>query len=517
MPALVTSPERAYEEVIEGLAQRLNLSRRSANALRFYAHRHPASPSLASLRWALGKMGVRSAVCGMARAEELPTRLPCVVQCEMGDDVFLFLTKRVEGGEIELFHQGADADKDYTVSFGSFMEKYRGVALIADGEAKASVYRDDPLWRGHCRQHHLQIVFAVVVLVAFGAVQVLTYIVHGDWYRLVLQALAIIGIFLAVLLIRRYWGVRDRLASRLCGFGGKKFECTSRGAMPLPWGLDLPEVSMAYFVFLFVLAAVGGASYLLGVVCIAGVLFVPLSLVYQWRKQKSWCMLCLAVDVALCLLGVAGVLMLNGGESSTGYGLLRSTVALGVGMTVGYLARRVAELSSLYLQEKRLFALAKYKAFTAGQTDAFRKIARPEGNQAIRGGAEEADWNVVLVLSPTCSACRQYAEYMGLAFERKYNAGLSVVTMPRFGVKNIQAAAFFLRECQSKGLLAALRGSKTLHSAGAPINAAEEGGMLAAHRAWCEINGIHATPTLCVNGKVLPLDYTAEDVDFLCV
>lgn len=515
---LVTSPEHAFYEAMKGVATRMGMPKETLRALRFYAERHPAGFDLASLRWALGKIGVRSAICRIDRVKELPASLPCIVECKDENGVFLFEVETVEEDLVSLFYGNKRNGNVYSAPLDKFEEKYTGIALVVDGEAKASVDPQEQLWKGHCLQWRFQVLLLMTALAVLGAMMALTYETYSSIPRLMLQVWSTVGLLFSALLLRRYWGTEDWLASRLCSFGTHGLSCTTRQTIRLPWGIDLPDVAIAFFVFVFVLASMPVMPILLCIVSLAGVLFVPFSL-HEQHTRRSWCVLCLAVDFTLCILGILGLLAVKG-SSMQGNALdsfLLTLAAAGGGTIVSYGSRQLTAFRSLYAQEKRLFAQAKYRTLKVHATTVFTPIEMPLKDQAIHDGYEEsAKVHVIFVLNQTCNACRQHARYFGHTFARKYETSLSIVVMSKEkSERGRRETETFLRSCAEMGLLAALRGEGAIRNK--PIGNSNAAHQLQHHRAWCDANGIRTTPTLCINGRRLPPVFSAEDIDYLCV
>lgn len=134
MAQLVTSPDRAYRETVEGLAKRLRMPAKVARAFHFYAYRHPAAPSLASLRWAMGKLGIPAAICRVEALTDIPSELPCVAQCEVQGEVYLFALDSVAEGRVNVYDRAQKQRSGvHSLTLIDFSQKYTDFLLVADG------------------------------------------------------------------------------------------------------------------------------------------------------------------------------------------------------------------------------------------------------------------------------------------------------------------------------------------------------------------------------------------------
>lgn len=519
MARLVTSPNRAYREAVEGLARRLRMTARVASALRFYAYQHLIAPSLVSLRWAMGKLGVRATICRVAALNDLPSELTCVAQCEVQGHVYLFTIDKVTEEKVYVYDKSRKQRGGvYSLSLADFSQKYSGFLLLVDGAAKATIDAKEPLLYGHvrsaCYTHALQVsIFAALV----GLVAI-TFAKYGSAVLLLLQILLIIGSLLSWLLLRRYNGIEDAIAQRICSIGGKSYGCPHHSSLRLPWGIELPEIALGYFAALFVLSLLGIPPMLLAVGSIIGTVFIPFSIFYQYRKKRQWCLLCLAVDVTLGFMGALGALILSSGAPNQAqYGVcLPILLAVGMGITATLWSKKYAEALGRYTIAHRQFALSKYKAVAGENPFNFPTVHMPTHADAIFNHCADGAHTVVMVIALDCPACRDVSTYLGHAFMRKRDASLAVVLSTKEHGNDLNARAVgFLRQCDAEGLLSALQKPYTKKRNVAASH--NELHLLARHQQWCTSNGIKGTPSLCIDGKLLPTVYSPEDIDYIFV
>lgn len=519
MARLVTSPNRAYREAVQGLAKRLRMPARVAGALRFYAYQHPIAPSLISLRWAKGKLGVRAAICRVEALTDIPTELTCVAQCEVQGNVYLFAVDKITEEKVYVYDRSRKQRGGvYSLSLADFAQKYSGFLLVVEGETKATIDVKEPLLKGHVRSTRYARMLQASILAALVGLAAMTFVQYGSAVLLLLQILLIIGGLLSWLLLRRYNGIEDAIAQRICSIGGANFGCPTRSSLRLPLGLGLPEIALMYFAALFMLSLLSIPPMLLAVGSTIGTLFIPFSIFYQYSKKCQWCLLCLAVDVTLGLMGALGALILSSEEPyQAHHGVcLPILAAVGMGVTVALCSKKYAEVFGRCTIAHRQFALSKYKAVAGAPSFNFPTISMPTQADAIFNPCVDGVHTVVMVIALDCPACHEFSTYFGHAFMRKRDVTLAVVLSTKEYGNDLNAhAAGFLRQCDADGLLSALQRPNTKKRNVAASH--KELYRLARHQQWCIANSILATPTLCVDGKLLPPVYSPEDIDYICV
>jgi uncharacterized membrane protein len=303
------------------------------------------------------------------------------------------------------------------------------------------------------------------------------------------------------------------------------------------WGMTWSEIGLVYFSSTMLFLIYPGIELelkkpFLAITAMATSPYILFSLYYQWRVIKTWCPLCLVVQVALTvdlIWAIWSQPLSNGNYPKLGTDpqvvialiliLLGPAILLFVIKPILLNAKKVNEFEILYkrlLYNPEIFASALQRQQTA-----------PEGwaNIGLTLGNPNSDNTIIKVCNPYCGPCAK----MHSALEEitlNTNCNIKVIFTATNEVKNRGGlVARHLLAIASQGNPAQfkkamddwyLTESKDYQTFAMkyPMNGEIENQRekLDKMRIWCNEAAITYTPTLFINGKLLPETYSIEEL-----
>ena len=262
---------------------------------------HPDYPSMLSISDNLKKWDVNNVVIKV-EAEKLPELpFPCITHTQR--EGFVIIDK------VDEYQAYCTNGKGKIVSMplDDFLKAWSGVVLLAEAEEHAGEkdYKTN-VWKeratmlfslGLLALPFVLGVFAITNNALFGVCE------HNIWGFSILVFLKAFGVVVSVLLLWHEIDKSNPLLQRICS-AGKKVSCdailSSRMSKVFSW-LSWSEVGFFYFAggLLALLFSGGDVSSVLTILIYINILTLPyavLSVFYQWRIAKQWCMLCLTVQ-----------------------------------------------------------------------------------------------------------------------------------------------------------------------------------------------------------------------------
>lgn len=219
--------------------------------------------------------------------------LPSVFVAQVSSD--FVVVRSHDDKQVTYEQQGRTLSAATTV----FADKWTGIALLPVPNEQSG----EPGYTGHRREEcALKIrkeltVICTVVLTCAGMVDRWT---NGQTAHMLLALSNFVGIYLCYLLLSEQLRRPQPMGERLCHLIRPKgcYEVLHADEARLLGLFSWSEVGMAYFSLnvLLLLYAPSAAGYL-GWLSVGAALFSFWSVWYQWRRAKTWCTLCLLVQV----------------------------------------------------------------------------------------------------------------------------------------------------------------------------------------------------------------------------
>ena len=488
---------------------------------------YPLGFGLEALGNAFARCGMRS-VALRGSVDELLADWPKPLLLVLGseDEARLAVLVSTDAEGVTLFD---DEGRRRRIPIARLADVWSGVAVVFDREG----YSPRPP-EGRIRQKLQSVRLRRVCLYAFVALAalltllgVLAYL--PAWWGLPVVLLSAFGLVLSVVAVLQSAGVESLVGRRLCHHKEDDAGCgrvlTSRYAH-LFGGLGWGEIGVGYFLLPICMSVVGLSSqslWILSIVWIFSVLFIPYSLYIQRVRLRSWCTICLLVLVVELLLAILGIWMLASGVASYTGDFGRSLYGLALYFLVvsaGYLywmewrGKEVGREYRLAFNQLRFDPAVVSMLFREGAA-----VPPPPDDEMLEWRLSDSGQQCVLVIGLNCPIC---ARWISLLLERAGASGIGRLQIVLFsptpalqrlsaqwvellGQVGIHEALRAFAEGFPTGWLEKCSGKAT-ESAKNSVHLQQE---------WCVMHGIASTPQLYVNGKKLPDYYDVEDLEFL--
>lgn len=406
-----------------------------------------------------------------------------------------------------------------------FLKNFSGVVLIATPNETSG----EPNYQQHKRDGLMLVVERALVFISCFVTVAYLCVLKNHHYGLndlMILATNLIGLLVSSLLVFRQVDIYSDIGNRLCGMNGKN-NCDLIVKSPYAklFGVfSWSEIGLSYFTcnILLGLVAPQWTAYMT-LLAYGACCFAVWSIWFQWKKAKTWCALCLVVQVVFalqaCIYLIAGYHPFS--SEYFGYGILPFAGSYIITFSIYRLVLRVVEvvrennslkysLNHLKAQDCVLHALQNELKFYPTENATALVFGNPEAS------------NVITVMSnPFCRPC---AEMHGHLKElQKMDCRIEYVTS-FFNSDLSQVNKLFIAAYFNQGkdfawdLLCEWYESDDFHRKDylsqfkfdvKAKNVIEE---LGRHVNWQNQNNIHETPFILFNGYQLVEPYRIEDI-----
>lgn len=417
-------------------------------------------------------------------------------------------------------------DKDIEVSIEQFQNLWSGVVLIAEAD-EASI---EPEYQQHQKLHFLN-VFQNALLVGIPLITLLWMYVKQELhiFNAVLFLLYAIGALTSLMLLQKQIYEHGQYADKICSLFKQK-DCNnvleSDAAKLFGW-ISWSEIGLGYFLSnLLLMAAYPKLMPYLTIINIFTMPYTIWSVWYQYQVVKQWCMLCMVVQgilwLAVLTAFIGGLIHLpdfNVPDICT-VGMVYIFPTLLINKVSSWLATQkktihtVQELNSLKTTEEVFNALLKKQPYHPIDTTA----------SGIIFGNPEAPLRISILTNPHCEPCAK----MHIRIEKllqKANDKLCIqYIFSAFNDNLLKSNRFLIAAYQNESKEKAeeiyhqwydkekYHADAFIRSLGYDITSESVTEELKRHNDWKETNKLSATPTILVNGYLLPEHYQIEDI-----
>lgn len=349
----------------------------------------------------------------------------------------------------------------------------------------------------------------------------------------------ILGLALCFILFQKQFGNTNKSLNSFCRLGSKA-DCDTviHSSASRLFGFHLSELGLLYFVggllILIIVTFTHSAIPLpIGILSVLALPFTIASVYYQWRVVKAWCPLCLLVMAVIWL----EVLCLYVWGDSFAFNLQSTFISL-FGFTLPLLfwlsvRQRFIDSHQVPALERNLTKFTRSeRIFQALLSNQPATEIIPFSHELTAGNAE-APITITIVSSPTCGPCsfaHAVVENLLHQFYGKIKANfrftvnmndlnsisnqMIIHTLALSKMDNVKClkALSDWYFCSNKVDINKWKQEHPIENLNGRSHALED--MLNEHATWTREAGISATPTLFINGKRYPEEYSLADLKF---
>ncbi|WP_028668510.1 vitamin K epoxide reductase family protein [Runella zeae] len=500
---------------------------------------HPDFPSILSFSDTLHEWKIPNVAARVFREQLVEIPLPAVAYLEIKGGCFAPI-RNVTATEIEWLDTQKGWQKE---PLEDFYRKWNHVVLLLEPnensqEAKYNEKRKEAFLTNIRTPF---VIGGLIVCALLGGGTNVTTLARQEWQFLALLVTKLLGVGVSSLLLLSTLGTDSSLLRSICGFDSRT-DCnnvlSSKAAKLWGW-LGWADIGFVYFagglVYLLTcpLSLLGGDSnegtnYLLPLWGLGGLAlpYTIWSVWYQWRVAKTWCTLCLIVQVLIWvefyltpapLLSREGLIMEPRVIASLIFSFLLPTVLL------VFIKKPLQDATQVWPLRREL-QKAKFNPEYVESLFAKQPQMPPifEDMRVVKIGNPEAEHTLTIVTNPMCGPCVRLHPEIEDFIENTDMVNCQFVFL---GSANAQPLVQTIISLPNERAVEAMHRwyagkYRDVETWSKDVNAdapnAEVNQQIQLHRQWCDLAEIQATPTLYLNGRQMPLAYHLSDVENLC-
>lgn len=445
------------------------------------------------------------------------------------------------GGHFVILTEIADKEVTYDWNGQTTIQDKDDFSNIWDGNAlfiESDQGAIEPSFSEHRRQEWRQRVLfgALVGLVMLCGIMMLLQVHHqSDTLSSFFAWIDALGIGICYLLLQKQAFSFSKIGDRVCSLFHQK-DCNDIlfSDKAKVYGYSWSEIGFGYYVAHFLIACLlPSATLLLSTVSWYAMCYGIWSIYYQAHIAKQWCVLCVFVQVLLWMNGFAAIIL-----RSEIYHIQESQILLWGRDGVYFLSVMAITIWAIH----QIVASVAFKKTLHKVTYQYRSLKGNKGvfehllhqsqyvptsveDSKIVFGNEKSQLRITVLTNPHCNPCAAKHIQVDNLLE-KYGKQLSVqYIFLAFNDELKQSNRFLIAAYQQRGETVAREIYRKWYESGKNHatsfmanyqdihcdNPSVEQEIVH-HASWITHSGFYATPTVLVNGYVLPNEYDLEDL-----
>lgn len=482
-------------------------------------YEHPHRDNMYGLKKMLDVYGVKSLGVSTESKKLSVLNYPCILHTYSGFVIGL----ECNSDTITFLQHG----KKTTVSHDTFKRMWTGNALVIEETTEAA----EPDYKEHRRDERISMIKSCIIPIMLTMAVIIGIIVNYsvmgmfDYIRMGLSA---IGILACILLVEKQLFGESRYGDRVCSIFHQS-DCNNvlDGQKAKIFGISWSEIGLGYFTAnILLLSLFPASSCIVALINWIAMLYGAWSIYYQWRIAKSWCMLCVIVQLVIWAMGItAAFSFLSETFVLNIVNSLLSCIVFAFGIMVTHQFALVRES-----EKERIRAVQQYRALKANSAVAKALIEKSDfhettlNDSSIIFGNPEARMRVTILSNPHCNPCARMHKQVEELLDICGNEICVQYIFSSFNEK-LENSSRYLIYCYLKNEQSeALRKygfwyakekfdyERTIKDVGECIHTKLIEGEMEKHKMWRKKTSLIETPTILVNGYRLPREYKLIDL-----
>lgn len=488
---------------------------------------YPTFPSFNSIAYILSFYGIESSLLKTNKKELTQLPMPAVINY----NGLFFPVLEVSNNDIYILNECGGVDKK---PVSMLNQLWTGTALIFDTtnakNNKASFKSKLKYWFN--RAMPLTLCISILSAYLYFLLEKQRYL---SWEWCGFYSVSIIGLGICILFQIQEFDRGNSFVNRICHPRSDihdKTSCASILDSTDSRFVDLfswADFGLLYFVYLTILPAILTTEVYINIAAIFSILasvYIPYSLIYQWKFAREWCPLCLLTQSVLLVNFVLAIFVLFSANFTMQLleisELLKSAV---IGVVVVACVSTAKQVFSAY--KKKETDSVNYSRMK--HTTEIMEILMPWQNRInmdnlfkITSG-KTAEHNVTMIINPVCSPCMKKLRSFFLIYKNKKHTQLEIIFLTdKQGSRSFQIASyitfcFYLNH--EKGLKFLEYYAKhfpvSKNSVPKDFHSSITDEVVIKQYLWCCKNNITSTPKVLIDGRELPMIYDINDIDYM--
>lgn len=492
---------------------------------------HPYHPSLLSISDLFDHFNIENAGVAIGKDNFTKVPAPFIAKTASSEGDYCLVTQLDDQSVTYL----NEKDRIVTTSLELFFMQYSGVVLVGQ-KTRYSGEPDFVRTKAKIRQQRLLQAISLELLLAVFSFWFLSSPVSFSGGMLFLLKVA--GLAVTSLLLIQSFNMNNPFINRLCSSAsgnGCQDILGSEGAKIFKGRLSWSEIGFFYFLATWLTLSIGGSTsstlLTLAVFNVCALPYTFYSIIYQYRK-KTWCKLCLSVQVILwleffatlpVLLQVGSIRVLENNPAP--YVLL--AILLVIGSLWVILKPLIQSAQQIKKLQRDINQFKKDDNIFYTLLEQQRKIEEMAESDKIIFGNPEASFEITFVSNPFCKPCSEMHKLLSplvdecrskLKFTAIYTASYNSNDPKNEIIQKLIGISQQLgsRECEmamADWYESGVNNPKAWLEKYTDVKIDESVmGTFEAHRAWCDENEITHTPALFFNNHLYLSEYTLADI-----
>ncbi len=419
--------------------------------------------------------------------------------------------------------------KDLKVNTDDFCKTWSGVALLVE----TSNLSIEPDYKEH-KRNELFLSGQKLLLYFFICLLGILFFIRNNPYdmgRLLFTAVNLAGIYVGYLLVLKQMHIQGSYADKICSLF-RKSDCNDvleSAAAKIGGVLGWIEIGIGYFLTnLFIAIAIPPLLPYVAVINIFALPYSFWSIWYQKVKVKQWCPLCLLVQVLVWI-----IFLVDAGSGFIRFSDLGITNFLIVGLLYMIPIFSINLLMPKLIESNRTSQIAQELNSIKANEDVFSAMLKQQPHYEVNRESSNILWGnlsgtvlVTILTNPHCNPCAKIhkrinvllkqtnhlcVQYIFSSFSKELDDSNKFLMAIYFNRSDLDRkriydewfeGGMFKREGFFERYEVNVKGNMVINEFGK-------------HETWKEQTKLHATPTILVNGYVLPNNYKIEDLRYI--
>ncbi|MBS1528771.1 MAG: thioredoxin domain-containing protein [Bacteroidetes bacterium] len=502
---------------------------------------NPYYPSLLSLSDTLDRYNIPNAAYNVPAEEIDQLQAPFIAYMSIpgvGSD--FALVTRISGDTVDLIY---DRNKAQTIEKAQFYQRFKRVALVAGPDENSGEKNYKANRRKELAENNKRYLLASAAILTLLFIAVSNGITADALAYVPITAIKLAGLATATLLLAYETDKTNAFVKNICTAGAKTNCDAILGSKASKlWGISWSEIGFFYFASTALILLMSGLSFSYKTGCLAilnafAAPYILFSIYYQWRVAKQWCPLCLTIQAALAAELVWSIFtfwlpvhsfsfLAAGGITS----LFEIAFALLLPLTGWYALKPYLFKAKDHDLYKNAYKRLQYNP------DIFNGLLIQQAKAAdnwqqlgITIGNPDAPNTIIKVCNPYCGPCAKAHPKLEDIIKNNKNINVRVIFTAKNNehdrgapiVKHLLAVAAQNDRARTQQALddwyLAPKKDYELFSAKYPMNGElkQQDDKVEAMSEWCIEAEITHTPTIFVNGYLLPQSYDIEALMYI--
>lgn len=415
--------------------------------------------------------------------------------------------------------------ENITISYNDFISQWSGVVLLAYTN-KSSI---EPQFQIHKKIEIIETLKTYTLVVAsIFCFMFLFYSTNNNFINLIPISINSIGIFITYLLLLKQQNIQNYAADKICNVF-KKSSCTDLLQTPASklWGIfGWSEIGFSFFITnFFFLVTYSNRISLIPLITLVALPYTIWSIWYQKFKANIWCPLCLMVQLTIWLLFFSFVFIGSYSSISIDFYaiLLYSLVYLIILLTTNKVSIKMTNSNQVI---KLKYDFNSFKS----QNKIFENLLLEQNEFEIKNissiyfGNINSNFTITVFSNPYCDPCSKMHKRLNILIDSNcriqyvfnyFTKDLSIINkylIAAYIKYGNQKAWQIFSEWYESGKS---KNEDFFSKMELDINNNDVEFEFQNHNRWKEKYKLSATPTILINGRLLPNSYKIEDLFYL--